>query len=91
MRDGEYEKWLHNRGCGKLYRRNMRFGGGGYPGGEVAPGKGGGFKGTPGDGKKMPGNVLKELSGLCNSPSSVLAGTESRTNFLFLREECENL
>lgn len=67
------------------------FGAGGYPGGKVAPGKGGGFKGTPGDGKKMPGNVLKELSGLCNSPSSVLAGTESRTNFLFLREECENL
>lgn len=56
--------------------------------GRLPPGNKGKFRGAPEDDTGMP---LKELSALCNWPSSVLAGTESRTNFLFLRGECEKL
>lgn len=89
MWDDAYEKELHNIRCGKIIPEGYACKGqGGYPGWEIAPGNKSKFWGTPEDDTGMP---FKELSALCNRPSSVLAGKESRTNFLFLRGECEKL
>lgn len=89
MRDDAYEKELHNIRCGKIIPEEYACKGqGGIGDGRLPPGNKSKFRGTPEGDTGMP---FKELSALCNRPSSVLAGTESRTNFLFLRGECEKL